>query len=558
MLPTSTEFPDLEQIFRRIRRELLYPVLLAMGMSVLTICGLVGYAAYSQNIISEEKSIDLVRSVVGNMKNNLGRLNYDYTYWDEAVEKLITNYDPIWARDNIGLYMAETFQVHSSFVLNEQNIVTYSMIDGEEKPGNPFALFTQDIMVLVEQARAAATPEGYPIPAIDFVTDGTQVFIISASALTTYTYDNGKVNNLPTDSVVLLLEALSDEKLRELSENYALKGLEVGLFPEQPASGMVSYDLVTQTGQQLAYLSWQPDNPASKMLQWLIPAMLALFTLLTFVIYVFVGRANQVARTLITEMEYKHEAEKGLIQAQKMISLGNLAGGISHNLNNLIQPIMALSHRLEKGLPTGSTDQKSASIISNASVRAAELIKKLMFFKHQEAVSNDLVDVCGIIEETLALMKTTIPENVHLKVELDNKTGFVAANATQLQTVLINLVSNAVHALEDKDGDITIGLSTLEAGEVKSGPELEKNQPAMALIRVSDTGAGIDEETQRRIFDPFFTTRPQGKGMGLGLSSAYAIVADLGGTIKCSSQLNAGTQFEVRLPLAAPTRAVTD
>ncbi len=533
----------------------MFPVLFGVGLLIAVICGLVIYAADSQNKIAKEKSIHLTGAIVKILEKELGRLSYDYTYWDEAVENLLVDFNPMWVRDNVGIYLAETFNVHSSYVLDEKNQLVYSMINGEEKPGDPFLIFKNDISLLIAQTRNRTPKVGLPVPATGFISDGTQMFLAAASSLTTYTYTGDQVNNRPTKAVLVILQLLSPEKLKELAEDYLLNNLRLDFAPNPLNTGGASVLLTTLSEKVKARLSWDAEQPGSEMLAWLLPIILVLFLAILVIFTIFSRRTHEVTQTTYSEIKNRHEAEKKLAQAQKMQALGNLVGGISHNLNNLMQPIMALSMRMEKAMPAGSVDHNNAKTIGHASLRAAELVRQLMVFSRQEILEKEFVDIHYLVAETLQILKPTIPANAHLKAELDADAGFVFADASQVQSVLINLVSNAVDALDNVVGEISVKLSQHHPNHEISPHIVNGPLETVVLIRVSDTGLGMDEETQSQVFDPFFTTKPQGSGTGLGLSTAYGIIKDHGGNIICTSENDVGSVFEVWLPLAVKEAA---
>ncbi|NQW01362.1 MAG: hypothetical protein HQ483_16785, partial [Rhodospirillales bacterium] len=504
MADARLDFKKLDSDLTQMRNGLLFPVLFVVGLSIAVICGLVAYAADSQNKIAKDKSVHMASSIVNTLEKDLGRLSYDFTYWDEAVENLIVSFNPVWARDNVGPYLADTFQVHSSFVLNENNQIVYSMIDGEEKPGDPFQTYKKDIALLIEQTRARTPKGGLPVPVTGFTSNGTQMFLVAASSLTNYTYNGDKINLLPTKAVLVILQALSPEKLAELSENYLLNNLQLDFNSHQLNASTASYGLTTLSGETMARLTWNADQPGSEMLKWLLPVILVLFVIILSIFTLFWRRANAVAQTISLEIRNRHKAEKKLVQAQKMQALGNLVGGISHNLNNLMQPILALSMRLQESLPAGTTDQNNARTIGQASQRAAELVRQLMMFSRQEVLEKEFIDIHRLVVETLEILKPTIPATALLKSDLDEDAGFVLADASQIQSVLINLVSNAIDALENAVGEISVGLCLQHPNQDMAPNIAKRSHETGVILRVSDTGTGMDEETQRLVFDPFF------------------------------------------------------
>lgn len=546
---THIDLRDLERTFQRTRRNLLIPVVFVFVFSLAILFGLVIHSANSQNKISQAKSIHFVDSIINGLKFDLGKLNIDHAYWDQAVENLITKFDPIWARDNVGKYLFDTYSIHSTYVLNERDRVIYSVIGGEAKAGNPFARYHEHFKSLISQSRAEKSKDGKPVPVVGIISDGKQVLIASAGVLTTYSYENEKIRNEPTKALLVIFRALTPEMLLELANNLGLKDLQLKIPPDKPVPESVFIELMSRNGTPLATLSWQADDPGGVMLKQVMPIIVVLMVLIVVVFIIFANRARQVSQKIVDEMQIRFETQKQLAHAQKMQALGNLVGGVSHNLNNLMQPILVLSQRLEEGLPAGNNDQILAKTISHASKRAVDLIKQLMMFSRKEVSQRDYIDIHDLVVESIEIINSSLPSNAKLKTTLEEDTGLVLADFTQIQSVLMNLLSNAIDALDGAIGEINVQLLLQHPGENVPLHVAKNSSESVALISVADTGMGMDEKTVRRIFDPFFTTKPQGKGTGLGLSTAFGIIKDHGGSINCSSQPNAGTVFEIRLPL---------
>ncbi|GAB6051690.1 hypothetical protein JCM17960_05100 [Magnetospira thiophila] len=245
------------------------------------------------------------------------------------------------------------------------------------------------------------------------------------------------------------------------------------------------------------------------------------------------------------------EAEKNLRQAQKMESLGNLAGGIAHDFNNMLLPILALSELTRKQLPEGSRERKRLEIVVDAAKRASHLVKTILTFSRRSETEPKVerVDLYELIGQSLNLLRATLPSTVDIQAKLDPNTGFIMADSTQISTVVIDVASNAVDAMEGRVGRLSIGLSALPKGD-KELARLPNLAPgAYARLTVTDSGKGMNEATMERIFDPFFTTKPVGEGTGLGLSMVHGIVTHHGGAIKVESAPNKGATFKFYFPL---------
>jgi PAS domain S-box-containing protein len=244
----------------------------------------------------------------------------------------------------------------------------------------------------------------------------------------------------------------------------------------------------------------------------------------------------------------ERELERQLLHSQKLEALGTLAGGIAHDLNNTLVPIMALSKITARRFEAGSLVRTNLETIYEASERARDLVKRVLAFSRKDESEKRDTDIADIVDEALKLLRATIPSSIALETHVD-KVPAIPADASQIHQIVTNLVTNAAQAIGSDIGTIVV--------------RLELRQPATdqreICLSVSDTGMGIDKPTQQRIFEPFFTTKPVGQGTGLGLSIVHGIVSGHGGRIEVTSEPGEGTCFELYFPLAAtvPAAAVT-
>jgi len=243
------------------------------------------------------------------------------------------------------------------------------------------------------------------------------------------------------------------------------------------------------------------------------------------------------------------QAEDALHQSQKMQSLGNLAGGIAHEMNNLLFPILALSRMTLERLPADSPHRERLKKIVIASERGKALVDQVMAFSRHDHPLRERLDIYTAVRESLGLICATLPSTITLKDQLDEDTGTILGDISQIGAVLMNLVSNAQDAMECRVGKIDIVLSRVEIDAVAAHNVSGLEAGAYAKLSVKDTGKGMDEKTLERIYDPFFTTKEVGQGTGLGLSTVYSIVTKHDGVIRIFSQLDVGTEVEVFFPL---------
>ncbi|MGD9733063.1 MAG: PAS domain S-box protein [Desulfamplus sp.] len=244
--------------------------------------------------------------------------------------------------------------------------------------------------------------------------------------------------------------------------------------------------------------------------------------------------------------------ETKLQQAQKMEAVGVLAGGIAHDFNNILSPIMGYTQLLSEDIPKESPLRSSLDEIYAASMRAKDMVRQILTFARQEKGEVRLMKMHHIVKEALKLIRSTIPATIDIKQDIRKECGLINADPTQIHQIVMNLATNAYHAMEETGGTMRVSLK-----EAELNPELNEQdivgqyiqKGIYACLTVSDTGAGIPEDIRDKIFDPFFTTKKQGKGTGLGLSSVHGIVTSCGGFIRLHSELGRGTEFNIYLPV---------
>lgn len=248
-----------------------------------------------------------------------------------------------------------------------------------------------------------------------------------------------------------------------------------------------------------------------------------------------------------TAEEEKMRLEEQLRHSQKMEAVGTLAGGIAHDFNNLLQAISGNVEILLMKKDQNAPEYTYLADIYSAARRAADLVNHLLTFSRKTGVRFQSMDLNSVIENTLKLLKRTIPRTVSIEPRLSPDLYDVHADPIQMEQILMNLVNNSYAAMPF-GGNLTIETEnlTLRGSDRSKYLELEPGQ--YVLLRVTDTGVGMDESTLSHIFEPFFTTKGVGRGTGLGLSTVYGIVKGHGGQVSCSSQPGRGAIFEICLP----------
>jgi PAS domain S-box-containing protein len=242
--------------------------------------------------------------------------------------------------------------------------------------------------------------------------------------------------------------------------------------------------------------------------------------------------------------------ENRLIQAQKLETIGSLAGGIAHDFNNILATIFGYSELILDDVPVASPVTEKIGKIITAIAKARSLTNQILTFSRQVEQEKIYVSVWKVLEETIDFVKAGVPDNIQIIDNVKRNKAFVYADPTQLFRVFLNLMTNSVQAMEEKEGRLIIDLNIVEGKLIKN--ELSKDIVAdeYALISLKDNGIGMDASVMNRIFEPFFTTRDVGKGTGLGLSVVHGIISEIEGEILVSSTKNKGTAFYVYIPIS--------
>jgi CheY-like chemotaxis protein len=246
------------------------------------------------------------------------------------------------------------------------------------------------------------------------------------------------------------------------------------------------------------------------------------------------GQVEFVVGTGLDVTDHRH-LEQQLLRAQKMEAIGQLAGGIAHDFNNIVTGIAMYADALRDRLGTDDMAREMGEEIRRAAGRARDLTRQLLLFSRAPISDARIINLNGLVNDLRKMLRTLIGETVVLTTELAPDLGNVRADPGQIQQVIMNLALNARDAMPS-GGRLTIETSNAESG---------------VLLAVRDSGVGMTPEVQERIFDPFFTTKEPGRGTGLGLSTAYRIVQQAGGSIDVESRPGAGSTFRICLPRVA-------
>jgi|GEM_PF-800541 len=237
-----------------------------------------------------------------------------------------------------------------------------------------------------------------------------------------------------------------------------------------------------------------------------------------------------------------------LQQAQKMEAIGTLAGGIAHDFNNILSAVIGYTEIVLGDIAEGSPQHRNLQEVLKAGNRARDLVNQILMFSRQTEKELKPVQINQIVIETLKLLRASLPTTIRIEPNLHSNSA-VLADPTQIHQVMMNLCTNASHAMREKGGQLKIELSDidLDGSFIDQHPYLSAG--TYINLRVSDTGHGMEAKVTDRIFDPFFTTKERGEGTGMGLAVVLGIVKSHGGTITVSSNVDQGSSFDVFLPV---------
>ncbi len=262
-----------------------------------------------------------------------------------------------------------------------------------------------------------------------------------------------------------------------------------------------------------------------------------------------------------TDITGKKQLETQFYRAQRLESLGTLAGGIAHDLNNVLTPILTIAQLMRLQQPTDNGySQEMLEILEDSAKRGANMVKQILTFTRGTDGQRSPLQVASVVQEVINVMRQTFPKSISIRQALSEPSlGLVTADPTHLHQVFMNLCVNARDAMPD-GGTLTISAENYYADEIFAQMNLNAQVGNYVLVTISDTGTGIPAEFRDRIFDPFFTTKAPGLGTGLGLSSSLGIVKSYGGFLQVVSEVGVGTEVKVFLPATEgiPTESQTE
>jgi signal transduction histidine kinase/CheY-like chemotaxis protein len=301
--------------------------------------------------------------------------------------------------------------------------------------------------------------------------------------------------------------------------------------------------LVDESGNPLGVVMWEDKNPVNgvwyanydRAIKWIDGRTVHL----------------QIATdiTKIKELQQKQIiAESKLRQSQKMESIGNLAGGIAHDFNNILSSIIGFTELALDSVDKNTLINDNLQEVYTAGLRAKDLVKQILAFARQSEEERKPIQPGLIIQEVLQFLRSTIPTTIKIQHVIESD-SLVMGNATQVHQMMMNLCTNAAHAMEDAGGTLEVTISDVTKDHITSLNPVDLAHDDYVEIKVSDTGAGIAPDVIDSIFEPYFTTKAPGEGTGMGLAVVQGIVETYGGQIKVNSTLGEGTSFLIYLPI---------
>lgn len=266
--------------------------------------------------------------------------------------------------------------------------------------------------------------------------------------------------------------------------------------------------------------------------------------------YQLLRNQNSVLEKMVEERTRAlADSERQLQQVMKLQAIGTLAGGIAHDFNNILFPIVGYTELTMDDIPEDSQARQNLEEILKATKRAKELVQQILTFSRQNCQERKPLKVQHLVKEALKLLRATIPSSIEIECEIDECCGPIKGDPTQVHQIIMNLCTNAYHAMQETGGKLEVSLKEINITYEQSLKMVGMKVGKHIELVVKDTGCGMEPQVMERIFEPYYTTKEQGKGTGLGLSVIHGIVKNHGGDITVASQPGKGSSFKVYLPV---------
>jgi len=258
---------------------------------------------------------------------------------------------------------------------------------------------------------------------------------------------------------------------------------------------------------------------------------------------------NRRLLSLAIDISERRRMEQKLQQAQKMEAIGTLAGGIAHDFNNILAAIIGYAEMAKDDSPPESTVAEDLEKVLEGGNRAKGLVKQILAFSRQDEMEKIPLHPERVMKEAIKMLRPSLPTTIEINQDIDTATGLILADPTQIHQILMNLCTNAFHAMEETGGKLDISLKEATLSTEDLVHELNVEAGTFVQLSISDSGPGIAPDIKKKIFEPYFTTKETGKGTGMGLAIIHGIVKKYGGFISLYSEPGEGTAFHVFLPV---------
>jgi PAS domain S-box-containing protein len=254
---------------------------------------------------------------------------------------------------------------------------------------------------------------------------------------------------------------------------------------------------------------------------------------------------------LMQETRERERLEEHLRQAQKMEAVGTLAGGVAHDFNNMLAVIIGNAELALDDLHGTPSPRQNVRQIITAAKRATDLVRQILAFSRKTAYEKSALSLTPVVTETYRLLRSSLPTTIQMKLDVHTVSDTVIGDPSQIQQILMNLATNAEHAMRDTGGILLFALSNITFASENELPDPDMKPGTYVKLTVKDAGTGIPDEVKKRMYEPFFTTKGVGQGTGMGLAVVYGIVKGHGGAISVESRMGEGSTFDILLPLSS-------
>ena len=350
------------------------------------------------------------------------------------------------------------------------------------------------------------------------------LFDLSPQAIALAEVDTGKLVDI-NDRFCELTQYSMDELIGRTP-------IELGFFREEDRSGFLN--LLKESGE-IHGLEMNINIKDGSTLHALVFSKIIKISEIDFIL------------TILFDMTERKQIEQKFLQAQKMEAIGTLTGGIAHEFNNILGIIIGNTEIALEDIPNRNPEYRNLEEIKTASLRAKDIIRQLLRFARDKDKTSSPVQPGSVVRESCKLLRASIPSSIEIRHHIPSKVDTILVDPTQLDQIIINLGTNAAHAMED-GGILEVSLENIELNKNDIAIDSKLQPGSYAKLTIGDTGCGIEPKHVARIFDPFFTTKEVGRGTGMGLAVVNGIVKSHGGAIKVKSIPDKGTTFEIFLP----------